>query len=170
MARKKTRRSSPRKSSPMRKNTKTKTRRRRRLSAGAGAFKAVSDPIFGSIIGAVAGSIAGSMVKKATNNETFGAAAPILVGFLIKKKAPYVAGGMVAAPALSFLANWKKQDGSKMLPFLSEEGNVSFADELLLSEAVQPLILSEQGYSLNEDGLEENDFTLSEDMLEEDDM
>lgn len=119
-----------------------KHHRRRRVSGGSNKiFKMVSDPLIGGLAGGLAAVLIGKLVKKFSNNNEMAAlAAPLVIGFLLKKKAPALSSGMVAVPLMGFL--------SKKIPMLSESNMVSFADPLLLAE---PLILSEQGYTLQEE-------------------
>lgn len=135
-----------------RRHTATPTKKhhkRRRMSAGAGTFKMLSNPIFGGIVGGAAGILLKNVIKKAMNNEMIATVAPLAVGFLIRKKAPMVSAGMIAVPALSYI-------GTKV-PMLAEGGNVTFADNLLLSG---------NEYTLNENLYLSDEYTMN-DMEEE---
>lgn len=135
-------------------------RRRRRMSAGgAGIFKMLSDPFIGGIAGAVAGVVVKNLAAKMMKgNKMIGAAIPIVGAFLLKKKMPFVAAGMVGAPVLSLLA--------EKIAFLRENDAIFVSPDLLnddsplfLDEDGSPLVLSENTYGLEE---EDNGFYLSD--------
>jgi len=135
-------------------------RRRRRMSAGgAGMFKMLSDPFIGGIAGAVVGVLAKNMAAKMMkDNKMIGAAIPIVGAFLLKKKMPFVAAGMVGAPVLSLLA--------EKIAFLRDNDAIFVSPDLLnddsplfLDEDGSPLVLSENTWSLDDD---DNGFYLSD--------
>lgn len=127
-------------------------RRRRRMSAGGGMFKILSDPIIGSTVGALAGlalkKLASKMVK---DNAMIGTLVPVAGGFLLRKKMPFLAGGMAAGALAGLIA--------AKVPFLNDNNNTDWVnpdllrddEPLLLSADGQPLLLSEQSYSLNDE-------------------
>jgi hypothetical protein len=127
------------------------SRRRRTMSAGAGAFKMLSNPFVGGIVGGAAGIIVKNMVKKAMpGNDMIATAAPVVIGFLLRKKAPMVAAGMVAVPALAWIGTKVPMLAEGNL-YLAEGGNTTFSEPLLLADEMPPILLNEQGYTLNED-------------------
>jgi hypothetical protein len=157
-----------------RRSTTVKTthrRRRRRMSAGgAGVFKAVSDPIIGGIAGGLAGLLVKKVAKKFVHdNDLIAAIIPVAGGFLLKKKAPYFAAGMVATPLLAYAV--QKFPALQEMG-LNEYGNTSFADDLLLSAPKDepPILLSnpiedddilhDANYQLNDD-FQEGEILLS---------
>jgi len=131
-------------------------KRRRRMGASGVMGKAtglLKDPFMAAIIGSGAGLVVSHFVKKAFTDPKMAQAsalAPVAVAFLIRKKYPALAGGMAATPILSMLANLKDSAGKPMIPFLNENGNISFADDQLLLS--MPMPLSGQEYSLNDYG------------------
>lgn len=148
-------------------------RKRRRMSAGAGAFKAVSNPVLGGLLGGLAGIVVKNMIGKAMagkdNAELVSTIAPVAVGFLIRKKAPYVAAGMVAVPAVRYIATASKIEllAEDTLSTMEEAGNTSFVSEnLLLSDN---LYLSDQDFSPIAEPLEEESVFAEYDMMNEED-
>lgn len=135
---------------------KKKSGRRRRLSAGGGTFKAVSNPIVGGIIGGLAGIVVKNLITKTMaankNADMIGTLAPVAVGFLIRKKMPFVASGMIAVPAIKYIGT-KVPMLAEDMATMEEAGNTSFVSEnLLLSDN---LYLSDQEWSPVSEPMEE---------------
>lgn len=163
MARKKRSRRAPA-AAPYRKFKKS---RRRRVGSGAGAFKAVSNPAVGALVGGIAAVLVKNILTRSMagnrNAEMIGNFAPIIAGLLIRKKAPFVAAGMIAVPAVRIIGArvpMLAEDTS-----LEESGNTNFVSEnLLLSDA---LVLSDQDFSPVGEPMEEE--SVFAEVMEEDD-
>jgi len=158
---KRRRKSVKRKTTGLSARPRKSVRRRRRMSAGgAGIFKMLSDPFIGGIAGAVVGVVAKNLAAKMMKgNKMIGAAIPIVGAFLLKKKMPFVAAGMVGAPVLSLLA--------EKIAFLRDNDAIFVSPDLLnddsplfLDEEGTPLVLSENTYGLEDEG--DNGFYLSD--------
>jgi len=146
---------------PGRAHTKKHHRRKRRMGASGisgKAHKLLANPLVGTIAGALAGQIlknvVGGMFKdeKKKQMATF---APIVVGVLLRKKMPAVAGGMIAGPVLAEISKLKHADGKPMIPFLNDNGNINFTEDSLLEDNLllslpAGMPLSGQEYSLND--------------------
>ena len=108
-------------------------------------FKMVSDPITGGISGAIAGMILKKLASKvAKDSQIVGVLVPVAGGFLLKKKAPFFATGMIAGGAISFVSDMvSKQPANSMLHKLLGD-DAHFVNDNLLS-ANQPILLSADG-------------------------
>lgn len=121
-------------------HTKRHTRRRR-MSAGRGAAGILSNPVVGGIIGGLAGLAVTKFAKKANlpGGDMTGAAVPLVVGFLIRKKYPALAAGMAAGAGTALIA--------PRIPFLNESLEAyqpaEFADAEVLSADGTPMYLSD---------------------------
>lgn len=135
---------------------KKATRKRKRMGAGGNKmFKAVSNPIVGGIVGGAIAILVKNLAKKFTKseNDLLISGIPIVLGFMLMKKAPFLSAGMIAVPALQLIG--------KKVPMLAEDNSVSWANLNLLSDNNDmdedfllsdnnPLLLAEQGYGLND--------------------
>jgi hypothetical protein len=114
-------------------------KRRRRMGAGRGVAGALSNPVLGGIIGGLAGLAVTKFAKKANlpGGDMTGAAVPLVVGFLIRKKYPALAAGMAAGAGTALIA--------PRIPFLNEDNFMSaeFANPEVLSADGEPLQLND---------------------------
>lgn len=113
--------------------------RRRRMSAGRGAAGILANPIVGGILGGLAGLAVTKFAKKANlpGGDMTGAAVPVVVGFLIRKKYPALAAGMAAGAGTALIA--------PRIPFLNEGETMAaeFADAAVLSADGYPMQIEE---------------------------
>lgn len=121
--------------------THKKYSRRRRMSAGRGAAGVLANPVVGGIVGGLAGLLVTKFAKKANlpGGDMTGAAVPLVVGFLIRKRYPALAAGMAAGAGTALIA--------PRIPFLNEGMDefqpAQFADATVLSADGEPLSLSD---------------------------
>jgi hypothetical protein len=106
------------------------TRRRRRMSAGPvdKLLNMVRDPLIGGIAGAAVGAairVGINKLMKDNPNEALATGAPVLLGFMVRKKAPAFAAGLIAVPALNML--------QKQFPMLAENNSTYYTDSDLLT-------------------------------------
>lgn len=114
--------------------------RRRRMAAGRGAAGMLSNPVIGGIIGGLAGLAVTKFAKKANlpGGDMTGAAVPLVVGFLIRKRYPALAAGMAAGAGTALIA-----PRIKFLNEMDEFQPAQFADAEVLSADGMPMYLSD---------------------------